>query len=109
MALTATARGRVRDEIRDSLGIRKPHVRVNSFYRTNLTYSVRRSRCRQGSWEEDLGPLFLRRGGAGEEPGTIVYTPSRKEAERIAAWLAERGVSAAPYHAKLPQAHLETV
>jgi len=129
MALTATATGRVRDEIRNSLGMCAPHVCVNSFYRTNLAYSVRQSLCHQACWAEDLGPFFSRRrvrsatataapltqrlcaehDEEGQEPCTIVYTPSRRETVLIAGWLADRGVSAAPYHAKLPSDQLANV
>jgi len=114
MALTATATSRVRTEMVLSLGLRDPYICVNSFYRTNLAYSVRHSTCFRQDWEEDLGPFFppMRRAtscGVPQEPCTLVYTPSRKEAEGIAAWLVRRGVNAAPYHAKLPRAHLDSV
>jgi len=114
MALTATATARVRAEITSSLGLRDPYVCVNSFYRTNLAYSVRHSTCLRSDWEEDLDPFFpLRRGassrGVAKEPCTLVYTPSRKEAEGIAAWLVRRGIDAAPYHAKLPRSYLDDV
>lgn len=128
MALTATATERVREEIISSLGLHQPYTCINSFYRTNLAYSVRHSLCLRENWEEDLGALFPVRSrsassgtttGAGPqsasvghrstEPCTLVYTPSRREAEGIAAWLVRRGASAAPYHAKLPRAHLDDV
>lgn len=129
MALTATATTRVRDEICCSLGLRSPHVCVNSFYRTNLAYSVRQSSCKQDCWEIDLGAFFPAGGGparrgpprqAGgdaakvprEDPGdecSIVYCPSRRETEMIATWLKRRGIAAQPYHAKLPRDHLAKV
>jgi len=59
MALTATATARVRTEIASSLGLRDPYVCVNSFYRTNLAYSVRHSTCFRTDWDEDLGPFFV--------------------------------------------------
>ena len=42
-------------------------------------------------------------------PGTIVYCPTRKEVELMAAKLQQRSVCAAPYHAGLPQKHRERV
>eukprot|EP00930_Biecheleria_cincta_P035357 TRINITY_DN24318_c0_g1_i1.p1 TRINITY_DN24318_c0_g1~~TRINITY_DN24318_c0_g1_i1.p1 ORF type:complete len:823 (-),score=106.28 TRINITY_DN24318_c0_g1_i1:19-2487(-) len=124
MALTATATARVRDEIRDSLGLRSPYVCVNSFYRTNLAYSVRQSYCKKDCWESDLGGFFpgsaKRRptgsGGAIEvcsnnvgDECSIIYCPSRRETEEIATWLKNRGIAAAPFHAKLPRDHLTNV
>eukprot|EP00850_Spirogloea_muscicola_P014339 SM000102S09197 [mRNA] locus=s102:169006:174678:- [translate_table: standard] len=44
----------------------------------------------------------------GEGP-SIVYVPTRKEAERLAAYLSKRGIKCAAYHAKLPRAHLRQV
>lgn len=123
MALTATATARVRDEIKDSLGLRSSHVCVNSFYRTNLAYSVRQSYCKQDCWEADLGAFFptsakrrpMRSGAiqvsssdAGDEC-SIIYCPSRRETEQIATWLKQRGIAAAPFHAKLTRDHLTNV
>lgn len=111
MALTATATARVREEIVDSLGLRSPHVCVNSFYRPNLAYSVRHSACHRKCWETDLGSLFPVRHGTPScaEPCSIIYAPSRRETEGIAAWLVRRGVSAAAYHAGLATKALERV
>lgn len=122
MALTATATARVRDEIKDSLSLRSPYVCVNSFYRTNLAYSVRQSCCKRDCWEADLGAFFpasARRrpmcsgaievsSNAGDEC-SIIYCPSRRETEEIAAWLKNRGIAAAAFHAKLPRDHLANV
>eukprot|EP00850_Spirogloea_muscicola_P022454 SM000296S11289 [mRNA] locus=s296:13548:19151:+ [translate_table: standard] len=44
----------------------------------------------------------------GEGP-SIVYVPTRKEAERLVAHLSKRGIKCAAYHAKLPRAHLRQV
>eukprot|EP00850_Spirogloea_muscicola_P019533 SM000193S05157 [mRNA] locus=s193:15069:20925:+ [translate_table: standard] len=44
----------------------------------------------------------------GEGP-SIVYVPTRKEAERLAAYLNKWGIKCAAYHAKLPRAHLQQV
>ena len=43
---------------------------------------------------------------ASRTPLTLIYVPSRKLCEGLAAWLKGRGVAAAAYHAKLPRRHL---
>lgn len=178
MALTATATLQVREEIMAGLKMHQPLVQVNTFYRENLHFQVRHSRCKTGCWEADLRPLFLRPLGEQQQPPppthqklaavaepladsdsdldetkenggscdanagrvtegevdaldglpclddavgdivvspagsimktpcTIIYCPTRKETEGIAAYLCSLGVAAEPYHAKLPQKQL---
>ena len=93
MALTATATGRVREDIVNHLKLREPSAFVASFNRPNLTYRVV---PKNKPYDQLLH--FLR-----DRPkdGGIVYCQSRKTAERVAANLTEDGIKARPYHAGL--------
>ncbi|WP_054342433.1 DNA helicase RecQ [Neptunomonas antarctica] len=94
IALTATADTRTQQEIVDRLGLRDPRRFVQGFDRPNIRYRIgQKNRAR----EQLL--LFLKQ----EHPSDagIVYCLSRKSVEETAAWLAERGFNALPYHAGL--------
>ena len=94
MALTATATLPTREEIVARLELDNPRVFVESFDRPNIRYSVQ---TKTDARRQLLDFLRNRRG----EPG-IVYCLSRDKTESIAAWLAEQGFAALPYHAGLP-------
>jgi len=96
MALTATATGRVREDIVTHLKLRQPAVFVASFNRPNLTYRVIPK-------DQPLKQIieFIRKR---ESESGIVYCASRAAAERVAEALAGRGFSARPYHAGLDAA-----
>ncbi len=93
IALTATATGKVRQDIADVLGLQDANQFTASFNRPNLTYRV----IRKGSEFDDLLGLLS---GIGDG-SAIIYCFSRKGTENLASKLTDRGVSALPYHAGL--------
>ena len=92
-AFTATATARVRRDIAAQLGLVAHAELVGSFDRPNLTYRVL---ARANLKRQLLDVLARHRGHAG-----IIYCTSRREVDALAAWLAETGVRALPYHAGL--------
>ena len=93
MALTATATGRVREDILKQLKLRDAQCYVASFDRPNLTYRVV---AKSSAYEQLCDFVRTRRDECG-----IVYCASRKTAESLAGKLSEEGISAKPYHAGL--------
>ncbi|MFN7022451.1 MAG: RecQ family ATP-dependent DNA helicase [Phycisphaerales bacterium] len=92
-AFTATATPRVRDDIARQLSLREPAVLVGVFDRPNLTYRVL---PRVRGDEQIIEALKRHEGRA-----AIVYCLSRKDTERLAEVLTERGLPAKAYHAGL--------
>jgi ATP-dependent DNA helicase RecQ len=95
-AFTATATGRVRDDIVTELRLNNPLVLVGSFDRPNLVYRV----LRRGNLQRQLQQILARH----ENESGIVYCLSRREVESLAEWLRKEGHRAVPYHAGLPDA-----
>jgi ATP-dependent DNA helicase RecQ len=94
VALTATADPQTREEIVERLALRDARVFVSSFDRPNIRYRIvdkAEPRTQLLRFIEDEHP-----GDAG-----IVYCLTRRSVDETAAWLAERGVRALPYHAGL--------
>src|SRR4051794_34222409 len=92
LALTATAAPPVREEIVDRLGLRDPLVQVSGFDRPNLWFGVERfydEHAKQQRMVERVRELA--------KPG-IVYTATRKDAERLAEVFADAGIEATAYH-----------
>ncbi|UEJ81532.1 DNA helicase RecQ [Brachybacterium halotolerans subsp. kimchii] len=97
IALTATATRETHREITENLRMQDAAHFVSSFDRPNIQYRI----DPKASPREQLLRLIR-----SEHPGEagIVYCLSRKGVEQTAAWLAERGVAALPYHAGLDAA-----
>ena len=92
-AFTATATERVQVDIVDQLGLRDPARLVGSFDRPNLRYRVV---PRLGLKDQILQVVERHSDEAG-----IVYCTSRREVDRLSAWLCDLGHRALPYHAGL--------
>ncbi len=92
LALTATATGRVIDDIMQRLQFRDRQVFRMSFRRDNLSYVVRKA---MDKYAEMLHILQSVDGSA------IVYVRSRRRCKAVSEWLEEQGVSATFYHAGL--------
>ncbi len=90
-AYTATATERVREDIIRQLGLRDPSMIVGRFDRPNLLYRV--------TPRVDARRQILEALARHQDEAAIIYCLSRKETERLAAFLSERGLNAAPYHA----------
>ncbi|MBV9572940.1 MAG: ATP-dependent DNA helicase RecQ, partial [Acidobacteriales bacterium] len=103
LAMTATASARVRGEIIERLGMRKPKVLVGGFDRPNIYLRVDHFK------EEDKKmEALIHRVRWAERPG-IVYVGTRKAAETIMRSLAEEGIEALYYHAGLKAAEREEI
>jgi ATP-dependent DNA helicase RecQ len=92
-AMTATATPRVREDIASQLRLRAPVVLVGDVDRANLTYRVMRRTTGDGQ----MVRVLMRHA----DEASIVYCISRKETERIAGVLSDRGIEAKAYHAGL--------
>jgi len=94
LALTATADKLTRTDIVDQLRLEAPERFIASFDRPNLSLEVRPG---QGRLQQILQFLRQRTG----QPG-IIYCLSRRSTEKVAEKLRDEGISAAHYHAGLP-------
>lgn len=104
IACTATATPIVRREIQERLGLEDENTRVilRGFSRPNLHLAVLESdsstlrrRLLLSSLQDALGPVTEPRGGA------IVYAATRRNTEKVAAWVEKEGWRTAAYHAGL--------
>ncbi len=93
-AFTATATGRVQQDIVAQLGLRDPGLFRGTFNRPNLFYEVHPKV--QGADHDLIGYVKRWQGQSG-----IVYCQSRAETERVAMLLHSNGHGAAAYHAGL--------
>ena len=94
IALTATADPPTQREIAERLRLEDARRFVSSFDRPNIRYTV----VQKDNVRRQLLDFI---GGHRGEAG-IVYCMSRRKVEETAAFLAERGIPALPYHAGLP-------
>jgi ATP-dependent DNA helicase RecQ len=91
-AVTATATAEVRDDVVRLLGLDRPQLIVAGFDRPNIYLRVERA----DEYEKDRRLPELVRGRR-----ALVYTATRKTAERTAADLNSHGIKASAYHAGL--------
>ncbi|MDR1469617.1 MAG: DNA helicase RecQ [Spirochaetaceae bacterium] len=92
-AFTATATGKVRDDVSEILRLRDPYTIVTGFNRTNLYFEVQRPKNRLATLLE----IVERR----REKSGIIYCSTRKAVEEICDTLNSRGFNATRYHAGL--------
>ncbi len=95
-AFTASATRRVRQDILTQLQLHEPHKYIQSFHRSNLRYLVKQ--CENGREQSRLLVAALR-AHAGDN--VIVYAPTIARVEETVDFLAEKGIAAIPYHAKM--------
>ncbi|KAJ0130384.1 Uncharacterized protein HZ326_26519 [Fusarium oxysporum f. sp. albedinis] len=104
MALTATATQNVIVDIRHNLGMDKCQTFSQSFSRPNLHYEVR-GKTTSAKCMDEIAPLIMSK--YANQSG-IVYTVSRKNAEKVAESLSIQGITARHYHTGLdPQEKAE--
>ncbi|MDR0638578.1 MAG: DNA helicase RecQ [Spirochaetaceae bacterium] len=92
-AFTATATGKVRDDVSGILKLRDPYTIVTGFNRANLSFEVQRPKNRMSALLE----ILERR----REKSGIIYCSTRKAVEEICETLNSRGFNATRYHAGL--------
>ncbi|OGB06179.1 MAG: ATP-dependent DNA helicase RecQ [Burkholderiales bacterium RIFCSPHIGHO2_12_FULL_69_20] len=98
IALTATADAHTRADIVERLALESAELFVANFDRPNIRYQIvekdePRKQLLRFLRDEHEGPNGMDSG--------IVYCQSRKKVEETAAWLADEGLNALPYHAGL--------
>ncbi|KAL5603683.1 hypothetical protein FOVSG1_006433 [Fusarium oxysporum f. sp. vasinfectum] len=104
MALTATATQNVIVDIRHNLGMDNCQTFSQSFNRPNLHYEVR-GKTTNAKCMDEIASLIMSK--YANQSG-IVYTVSRKNAEKVAESLSIQGITARHYHAGLdPQEKVE--
>ncbi|XP_017850175.1 Werner syndrome ATP-dependent helicase-like [Drosophila busckii] len=97
LALTGTATKRVRVDICEQLGMRKPLILSSCLDRPNLELTVRAKGAQIGS---DLQPYLS---WAQEAAGSvIIYNNTIRETEHMAKQLSKLGWTCHSYHSKLP-------
>lgn len=99
LALTATATPEVAEDIRRILGF-GPEARTyqRSFYRPNLSYSIRRAEDKERMMLHILSRV---------EGSAIVYCRSRDLCRQMARYIRDAGISATYFHAGLTHAERE--
>jgi len=97
LALTATADDHTRADIIERLALEDARVFVASFDRPNIRYTIVEK-------DEPKKQLLRFIRDEHEDDAGIVYCQSRKKVDETAAWLADEGLNALPYHAGLDAA-----
>ncbi len=92
-AFTATATQAVKEDIICVLGLIEPQVLVTGFNRENLYFEVRR--------DQNKDAWLLEYISARSSESGIVYCATRKNVEKVCAFLEDMGIDATRYHAGL--------
>ncbi|MDR1617974.1 MAG: DNA helicase RecQ [Treponema sp.] len=92
-AFTATATGKVREDIRRVLALNDPYALTTGFDRGNLYFEVQKPRDRFAALLECLSSR--------REKSGIIYCSTRKTVEEVCRALAMRGLGVTRYHAGL--------
>jgi ATP-dependent DNA helicase RecQ len=92
-AFTATATGKVRDDVRSLLKLQDPYTLTTGFDRENLYFEVLHTGSKMSSLLEALE--------ARREKSGIIYCATRKAVEEVCEVLTQRGYNATRYHAGL--------
>jgi ATP-dependent DNA helicase RecQ len=92
-AFTATATGKVREDITRILSLRDPYVLITGFDRSNLYFEVQKPRDRFGALLECLA--------ARKDKSGIIYCATRKTVEELCHVLESKGFGVTRYHAGL--------
>jgi ATP-dependent DNA helicase RecQ len=95
-AFTATATGKVRDDIISILNLKDPFTLTTGFNRENLYFEVQKPRDRFRALMECLQSR--------QDKSGIIYCSTRKNVEEICQALISRGFAATRYHAGLDDA-----
>lgn len=93
VALTATATGRVREDIVSQLRLRAPRQFITGFDRENLFFEVLHTKSSKEKLSLIAGRLEQAQGA------TLVYTGTRKSVESIVKSLDRQDIEASGYHA----------
>lgn len=92
LLLTATATKKVKLDMAEKFNIQPEHIVQTGFYRSNLDLSV--IPVTESQKNQTLVNSIRQQQGSG-----IVYVTLQHTAEKVAAYLTQAGISAAPYHA----------
>ncbi|XP_070551110.1 ATP-dependent DNA helicase Q1-like isoform X1 [Ptychodera flava] len=98
LGLTATATQHILEDVKNLLNVPYCTVLRASYDRPNLYYEVRRKPRKHEQFLEEVSNLLK---GKFKGQSGIVYCFSKKEAEKVADDLKQRGIRALPYHADL--------
>lgn len=94
IAVTATADPQTLADIKDMLALKDALVLETSLDRTNISLSIEKRASGKDQKAKMLEIIRARPGQAG-----LVYCVGKNTVDNVAAWLAEEGVNALPYHA----------
>ncbi|MDR6415736.1 RecQ family ATP-dependent DNA helicase [Pseudarthrobacter sulfonivorans] len=112
-ALTATASPPVREEIAERLGMKNPLVLVHGFDRPNIMLDVVRhheeKEKRRAVLEQVVALIHGNSTTTGSRQQGLLYAATRKDTEKYAAKLAEKGLRAEAYHAGRAAADRERI